>query len=170
LILRGYALNACLPEEKWKAESPAGKAIRAIRSGNYREIAAEAAGISRSSLFSWLERGRDHVEDDPVSSSDEAYVDFLHAVTRAERASEVSLVQKWEAAANRDWRAARELLARRHPSRWGAKEDRRVELSGSVEVSQGEIARRISEDPKKLEVAMALLDLVVEGPVGDTSA
>jgi hypothetical protein len=63
--------------------------------------------------------------DDPtpfaLPPEQERYREFRESVTRAEAKAEALLVGAWQAAAfgpDGDWRAARDLLARRAPERW----------------------------------------------------
>lgn len=85
-----------------------------IEDGNYARVAAEAAGISESTFYSWLEQGKE--------ARSGKYREFLESVTRAEAASEQKLLAIWRSAAPQDWRAARDLLARRFPERWASRE------------------------------------------------
>jgi hypothetical protein len=50
---------------------------------------------------------------------EQPYADFAAALEQAELDCESALVKKWHDAAPDDWRAARDLLARRFPDRWG---------------------------------------------------
>jgi len=43
---------------------------------------------------------------------------LFQVVTRAETEAEATLVRTWSEAAKIDWRAARDMLARRFPERW----------------------------------------------------
>jgi hypothetical protein len=54
----------------------------------------------------------------------------------------VALVAAWKQQAQTDWRAAKELLARRHPDQWADRT--RHELSGSVNVDVDDLTERIS--------------------------
>ena len=81
-----------------------------VRRGNYFTIAAKAAGISTDALNQWRKRGAD---------GEQPYADFAAALEQAELDCESILVEKWHDAAPNDWRAARDLLARRFPDRWG---------------------------------------------------
>jgi hypothetical protein len=56
-----------------------------------------------------------------LPEAQERYREFRESVTRAEAKAEALLVGAWQAAAfgpDGDWRAARDLLARRAPERW----------------------------------------------------
>jgi len=79
--------------------------LKAIRRGNHFHIACAAAGIGYSTFREWCNR----------------FPEFAEAVERAQAQAERRLVSLWAHAATTDWRAAKELLARRHPDRWGPK-------------------------------------------------
>lgn len=80
-----------------------------VRDGNYLKIACAAAGISADTLEAWRKRG---------NNGEEPYADFARQLAAAELAAETTLVKIWHDAAPEDWRAARDLLARRFPERW----------------------------------------------------
>jgi hypothetical protein len=95
-------------------------------SGNYANAAAVFAGISESTYYAWLERGRSVLESSPVPAAERPYLEFLQAVTRASAEAEVeavALIRK--AARDGDYLAALRFLERRYPERWGNR--RRVE-------------------------------------------
>lgn len=88
------------------------------------EAAAEAAGVPRSTFFSWLKRGREE-------GSDAVYVQFAADIEAAQAIAENRLIRLIGRAATEggpgDWRAAAWLLSRRHPERWSEK--RQLEVS-----------------------------------------
>lgn len=87
---------------------------RLIRVGNTVEIAAAAAGISRSTFFAWMDRGK------KSGASNAPYREFREAVGQARAEAEAVLVGRVsKAAANGSWSAAAWLLERRAPERWG---------------------------------------------------
>lgn len=96
--------------------------VTSLRSGNYDYIAAQAAGIHIATFHRWMERGEDRGDDN--LPEDEPYREFREAVTRAQTEAEETLVKRWAKHAITDWRAARDLLARRHPERWKSTERR----------------------------------------------
>lgn len=75
---------------------------RAVQRGAFLHVAAEAAGVSRRTLFAWLERGRDLAaagEDGADLDEQELlYVELLHEVTvahaRARLKAESAVLQK----------------------------------------------------------------------------
>lgn len=100
--------------------------VEHIKAGNYQYVAAEAAGIDIATFHRWIERGTGEGAREP-------YRAFCEALTRAERESERALVGHWRLHASKDWRAARDLLARRFPERWA--DQRKLEVSGSLSVT-----------------------------------
>lgn len=94
----------------------AAKITDAIRAGVWIRQAAEHAGISESSLYYWLERGKNPDEPDP------RYSEFLEAVTRARAESEATAVAVLRRHMPDDWRAAAFYLERSFPERWRRRE------------------------------------------------
>jgi hypothetical protein len=98
--------------------------VQVVRAGNYLQVAAQFAGVGRSTLQSWLARGRaaqaavERGETiDPVETR---YLDFLGAVSAAEVHAEVTAATAWRSRVTEDWRAARDFLRYRVPDRWRA--------------------------------------------------
>ena len=93
------------------------RVVRAIRAGNYPEVAAAHAGIHPATYYRWMERGAlagNAAEDEPFRR-------FRSEVERAladAEAAAVALIGK--AARDGDSRAATWLLERRFSERWGS--------------------------------------------------
>jgi hypothetical protein len=115
------------------------KLTAAVRAGNYVSVACRYAGIGERTFYDWrsyalnLIEQLDTAEDydaarDALSDEEIEYVQWWEELQQAEDEAEVRLVTQWASQASEDWRAARDLLARRHPDRW--KERRADELSG----------------------------------------
>jgi hypothetical protein len=77
-----------------------------IRKGNYTTIACKAAGVSPDTLSRWRKRGE---------QGQEPFAAFERQLEQAELDAETALVEIWRNQAPGDWRAARNLLARRFP-------------------------------------------------------
>jgi hypothetical protein len=109
---------------------------RMVRDGNYFTIACRAAGISLDALARWRKRG---------AAGEEPFATFLQALEQAELEAETKLVEIWNSQAPEDWRAARDLLARRFPERWGRIEEALpgVGVGLSITIHLGE-----SDEPK----------------------
>jgi hypothetical protein len=91
------------------------KITRAIRAGNYANVAAEYAGIGTTTFYRWLELGEKE-EDGP-------YRAFRDAVKSAESEAEVRAVAIIQRHMEKNWQAAMTYLERKHPQRWGRRLD-----------------------------------------------
>lgn len=109
--------------------------VLAVRAGMFRAEAARAAGIARTSIFNWEQRGEDaialaqeHVDPDQqvteqdVPEADRPYVAFAYQLEEAEAECEMWHVRNVKAHALKDFRASTWFLARRWPERWGTRE------------------------------------------------
>ena len=94
------------------------KICDAIRAGNYLETAAVLAGVDPSSFRRWRAKGRE--------ARTGVFCAFCAAVDQAEAEAEAELVKMWRSACPETWQAVRDLLARRHPERWGPRERKEV--------------------------------------------
>lgn len=84
--------------------------VSAIRAGCFAETAAEYAGISASTFYEWMERGR---------RAEAGYKEFFEAVQQALAEAEVVHVGRVSKAAHEgDWRASAWWLSRRCRDRW----------------------------------------------------
>ena len=90
---------------------------RTIAEGNYQDVAAQYAGISASTFYSWMAKGE---------AGRKPYAELLESVSLAHAEAEVRNVGIIETAAEKDWRAASWWLERRHPDHWGNKERREI--------------------------------------------
>jgi len=117
------------------------RVLAAIRTGSYFEPACRSASISFQTFRNWVTRG-EREQSGP-------YFDFFVAVKAAESDAELRAVKFWSQAMRRDWRAAKEFLERRHPSRWSPREhgsDSRTSLT--VMLAQLEDRARAFVDPR----------------------
>ena len=118
--------------------------VQFIRAGNYMETAAQAAGISKPTLYRWLK-----MADDPTAP--DIYRDFRYAVENARAEAEarnVMLIQK--AADDGTWQAAAWYLERTAWQRWG----RRTMVTGDG----GEPIRVEVDHKASLRAALGLDD------------
>ncbi len=122
--------------------------MRAIRAGNYPDVAARHAGIHPATHYRWMDRGGlegDAPQDDP-------YRRYRSEVERAladAEAAVVALIVK--AARDGDSRAATWLLERRFGERWG----RRDRLEQVHEIKQGDQASEFDREIERLLEEMA---------------
>lgn len=121
------------PRRASKFDDPAvrEKVLAFIRSANYKVEAARAAGIDRTTLASWLERGEADIE----AGVDSAYSAFSLAYDQAEAEAEAILVGRLQKNSSEgDTRATLELLKRRFRERWGDRVT--AEVTGDVAASE----------------------------------
>ena len=109
-----------------------------ISVGNDIEVAAQAGGISKSTHYSWIARGKaekQRLSDSPKAKpkkSEELFMEYLDATEKALNDAEARLVLLIAKAAEtkKDWRAAAWLLTHRENSKDRWKEVSKTELSG----------------------------------------
>jgi transposase len=99
------------------------RVCQVLRAGNYLEVAAVAAGISRSTCYDWLKRG----DPEGTAPADAPYRDFRESVEKARAEGEARNVTLIAQAAPKNWQAAAWLLERQFPERWGRSGVRRRE-------------------------------------------
>lgn len=139
--------------------------VTAIRAGAYAEIAATYAGVSRSTYFLWMAKGRKDAEerdagDFPAIDASHShewsiesgicwcghtrYSDFLDRIKEAEAGAEIHAIGKVRSAFDTDWKAAMTYLERRYPSRWRRRstvdvgaEPEGIDLDGGADEEMG---------------------------------
>ena len=175
LIWRGWSEKETIEglAGQWEGSCVTGRFLAAMRAGNYQNAAAQWAGISPETMQRWLRTGREHMPDDmdaldlrEIDPEFRPYVWLVQEYYRAEAHGEVELVTLWKNAAKEDWRAARDLLARRHKERWMDRTGSEISGPGGgpipmVAVTDAEVARQIAEDPEARKLASELLARVV---------
>ena len=86
-----------------------------LRAGNSRECASRSAGISKSTFYLWMTKGRD--------SKRGAYSDFVDAIEKAEQEAEAFHVANIaRAASNGTWQASAWWLERVKHERYGRRQ------------------------------------------------
>ena len=97
--------------------------LQLMRDGVDFNIAADSAGLARSTVFEWLRKGREiqNRDDDTkeLSFKDNTYLDFLERFMRARVSPEVKAVEVISRSIEKgSWRAAAWVLEHRFPERW----------------------------------------------------
>lgn len=161
------------------------RVVQAVLEGNYLETAAQAAGISPSTLHRWLRRATDAearamelATDDELEEkgsgaiyteanmADWPYLDFRHALKAAEAYAETELLRMALRGSDQPWQAYMTALERRHPDRWGRRDTSKIEHSGEVRRTVEVIAP--SDDERAAAVARRLSEAgALEGAAGD---
>ena len=86
--------------------------IALVKAGNFRCIAADAAGIPQRTMHRWLKRGE--------RECDGPYHTFWQATLKAEAEAEIALVRTILMASAEDPNHAKFWLTQKHPDRWGS--------------------------------------------------
>lgn len=102
--------------------------VEAIRTGNYAEVSARAAGIHETTYYRWMETG----EADEEQGRDTAYRQFREAVLTASAEAETTAVVTLREAMPTDPRLAILYLERRFPDRWHRRERHDVNVGGGI--------------------------------------
>lgn len=97
------------------------KLLQALRAGNFRNVAAEWAGIEDRTLRNWMAKGQ--------AEKKGRHRDFFRRVMEAEQAAEIRAVGLLMKAAENDAKHAAWWLERKFPERWGRKD--RHEVTGA---------------------------------------
>lgn len=103
--------------------------IDAIRNGHTTTMAAQAGGISRRTLYDWVDKGtaaRDAIETDPeakLTPNDQEYLWFLEQYEKAQLARKQTLLARIEEAGSDagKWQANAWLLERLYPEEFSMK-------------------------------------------------
>ncbi|GAF75146.1 unnamed protein product [marine sediment metagenome] len=85
--------------------------VRVIQAGNYREVAAQHAGIGERTLVTWMAKGKEEEEG--------IHYEFRRAVLKAEHDAEIAMVVRVRQAAAEDAKHAQWWLERKFRQRWG---------------------------------------------------
>lgn len=110
------------------------KICDAIRVGNYRRIAAGAAGISDTTFYHYVNRGRveraRREQGKEPDDNEDIFVQFLGSLEKAETEGEAIHVLN---IAEQGPEGSKWILGRRHPDRWQASQ--KVNLEGNLDVN-----------------------------------
>ena len=120
------------------------KIIGGLLLGLYQEQAALNAGISTTTFYQWMSKGR---------TPNTPYTEFRDAVEKARAEAEARKLSVIHTAAESGvWQAAAWFLERSFPSRWG----RRVEVTTiTLESVEAEIARIKAEQAEETAIDSA---------------
>lgn len=110
-----------------------------ISQGITKRSAAEAAGISEVSFYSYINQGEENLEKGKTEDKD-IFVYFYKQVKKAETFFKLSHLKNIKNAAEDNWQASAWMLERCFPSEYG-KSKREIEITGkdggAVEVEAG---------------------------------
>lgn len=136
-----------------------------IRAGMRPSMAAQAAGISKSTVSGWIKRGSEEQwrigEGEKSLDLEKPYLEFVQSMMKAEAEAQAGLVVSWFREARQgDWKAAQAFLSKRWPDEWGDSNTMKVEVSGLGGAAiQAQIHHTLEEDETRKR---AVLEALVE--------
>jgi transposase len=90
--------------------------VQAVSAGSYLDTAASYAGVARSTMYRWLNRGRRDKKG--------VYAEFAKAVHKAMADAEIRDITQIAKATEASWQASAWRLERKFPDRWGRRDPR----------------------------------------------
>lgn len=116
------------------------KICQYIEAGNYAKVACVAAGVSESTFYEWIQRGKQAIE----KKRHNKFSVFSESIALSFAKSEVRNVAILsKAGMSGEWRASLEWLARRANERWGTKDH----ITQDIKLTNTDIVRKwVNED------------------------
>ena len=120
--------------------------LEAIEAGNYLETACHLAGLSHVTVLNWRKRG---------DAGERPFDAFVTALKQAEARAEAKMVANVRKASElpQFWAAAATHLERRHPERWGKRQDdsSQPKVVVNIGVGSGDVRVGIALSPSVSE-------------------
>lgn len=101
--------------------------VQNIENGNYISVAAQCAGINKTTHNRWMEKGRNAIERGDYENE---FAQYFEAVTTARAKAEGTNVFVIKQATHDNWQAAAWWLERTFPERWGRRDRTQIEHTG----------------------------------------
>jgi hypothetical protein len=114
------------------------KILKALLAGNFRNVAAQWAGVLPCRMLKWMKWGKEA----ETSGEDNVYRQFREAVLEAEKRAEVIAIGKIVKAGDDDPKHLQWWLERRHAARWGRDSWRIKQLETAIK----EMEKKLSGD------------------------
>lgn len=108
-----------------------------VASGASKEAAAQSVGISKPTLYRWLDKGK--------SETSGNYRDFLNAIEKAEGDAELLMTLQIIKATDKSWQAAAWWLERRRPQNFPRPRDMPPYSDIAPGPSTAELAKMVME-------------------------
>ena len=116
--------------------------LEAIADGNYMETACHLVGLSKVTVHNWTKRGE---------AGEAPFDRFVNAVKAAEARAEAKMLANVRRASElpQFWAAGMTVLERRHPERWGKRQDdtNQPRVVVNIGVGQGDVKVGIALSP-----------------------
>jgi len=108
------------------------KILMALRAGNFIEVSAAFAGVSKETYYDWVGQG--------MAQESGPFREFSDSCAEAIAYAEVKSLQRIDKAGEKDWKAEAWRLERRFLNRWGRSEAKTV----TVETGEGEKKTKVT--------------------------
>ena len=125
--------------------------IAAVRNGASVEVAAQAAGVSKSAVYNWLAWGRE-------PDAEPHFVELVEALEKASGENQTRLIAVIQKATATTWQAAAWMLERKYPDQWGRKD----RIAGDT-LKEREAERIARQSGLEKEEVLASIDRLLSG-------
>jgi len=142
--------------------------------GNYATVVADYAGITSTTLWSWLGKGKDYAEsENELTDEEQMFADLFIAVKKAKAISEMKSVEVIRSASQTQWQAAAWYLERTANDRWGRVT--RTEITGAdggaIEINAEALNRKLEAlmDANMIALEQSIVDaqdVAIVEPIG----
>uniref|UniRef100_A0A6M3L1V5 Putative DNA binding, helix-turn-helix domain containing protein n=1 Tax=viral metagenome TaxID=1070528 RepID=A0A6M3L1V5_9ZZZZ len=95
-----------------------------LKNGATFETAAQAVGITRQTLYNWMERGE---------KNEPEFLHFLQTIKEMRAEVELELIEIVKDATKKDYQAAKWMLAHINNEAWGDKSEQKIEHTGKID-------------------------------------
>ena len=114
--------------------------LEAVQDGCYLETAAKLAELSKVTVYSWINRGK---------TGEEPFATFLNTLEKAEARSEADAIRNVRQAGKlpQFWAAEMTYLERRHPEKWGRRQESDSGPKVQVIIGAGQAQVQIALSP-----------------------
>lgn len=155
---------------KWNAATRQ-KLLLALSTGNTPQTACQYAGCTYDVFRVWMQRG-EFLEErgDLYTPEEQEYVDFYHEANEAEIRTELQAVGAWQKQFSKDWKAARDYLARRYPKKWGQRVEIDVGRKDEEILTLLAAVSQVDEEHKPIDVPSNLALPSADATDGDAEA
>ena len=114
-----------------------------VRNGNHLSVSAGHVGLEPEVVAQWMSKGR---------AGKVGYSEFYKRVLQAQAEHEARLADLWQNHFDKDYRAIRDYMSRRYPSRWSEKSriEHTGEGGGPIKIDIGSLSEDELEDMRKM--------------------
>ncbi|WP_163700645.1 hypothetical protein [Adonisia turfae] len=124
-----------------------GVVVRAIKDGNYQNVAFAIAGIPESTAYQWIERGERALAEGNESAEEFPFIGFSESIKKAVAESESASVKRIKK--SKFWQSDAWYLERKFPERWSlaSRIDQAAEKKAAQTIDR--LLEVVSDDAKR---------------------